>query len=149
MTLDDEDVLLDLRPHAKALVLPVLALLLVVGAAGFAAAQLGHGPVVGVVAALLLVRLSLVPFLRWRATRFLLTDERLALRSGVLTRTGRDVPLSRVDEVTFTQTLLQRLQRCGTLVVAAGDAEPFVVRDLGRVEAVQRAVYRQVDAVRR
>lgn len=148
---DGETVLLDLRPHGKALVLPVLALLLVVAAAGFGVARVrepfGDGVVLAA-AGLLLVRLSLVPFLRWRSTRFLLTDERIALRQGVLRRTGRDVPLRRVDEVTYHQTLLQRLQGCGTLVVSAGDAAPVVVPDLRRVEGVQRQVYRQLDAVR-
>lgn len=148
---DDETVLLELRPHGKALVLPVLWLLLVVAVGGFAAArfdQPGVRVVVVVLAVLLLVRLSLVPFLRWRATRFLLTDERLSLRSGVLRRSGRDVPLSRVDEVTFTQSLWQRVQGCGTLTVAAGDADSVVVPDLRDVEGVQRAVYRAVDAAR-
>lgn len=148
---DGETVLLDLRPHGKALVLPVLALLLVVAAAGFGVARLAEPAAdlaVVVVALLLLGRTSLVPWLRWRATRFLLTDERIALRSGVLRRTGRDVPLSRVDEVTYTQSLLQRVQGCGTLTVAAGDAAPVVVPDLRDVEGVQRQVYRQLDAVR-
>ncbi len=103
---------------------------------------------VPVLAAALLGRLSLVPFLRWRTTRFLLTDERLSLRTGVLRRRGRDVPLSRVDEVTFTQSLWQRLQGCGTLSVAAGDAEPLEVADLRDVEGVQRAVHRAVDGAR-
>lgn len=147
---DGETVLLELRPHGKALVRPVLALLLVVGAAGFGVARVQQ-PVgdlaIAVVAVLLLGRVSLVPFLRWRATRFLLTDERIALRSGVLRRTGRDVPLSRIDEVTYSQSLLQRLQGCGTLTVAAGDAAPVVVPDLRDVEGVQRQVYRQIDAV--
>lgn len=148
-----ETVLLDLRPHPKALVLPVLALLLVAGAAGFAAARAG-GEAAGllraaVVAAalLLLARLSLLPFLRWRATRFLLTDERVALRQGVLRRSGCDVSLSRLDQVEFTRSLRQRLQGCGDLLITAGDAEPLVVRDLRAVEAVQRAVFRAVDAL--
>ncbi len=148
---DGETVLLDLRPHGKLLALPVLALLVVVAATGFGVARVSEplgDLAIGVVGLLLLLRLSLVPFLRWRATRFLLTDERIALRSGVLRRTGRDVPLSRVDEVTYSQTLLQRLQGCGTLTVAAGDAAPVVVSDLRDVEGVQRQVYRQLDALR-
>lgn len=148
---DDETVLLDLRAHPKRLVLPVLALLVVLGAAGFAVARLDDPSArlaAAVVALLLLARLSLVPWLRWRATRFVLTDERLSLRSGVLRRSGRDVPLTRVDEVVFTQSLLQRVQGCGTLQVAAGDADSVVVEDLRDVEAVQRTVYRAVDALR-
>ena len=144
---DDEELVLDLRPHAKALVRPVLVLLLGLAVAGYAAARVHGAPGrtgVGVVAGLLLARLSLLPFLRWRSTRFVLTDERIALRRGVLRRTGRDLPLERVDDVTFTRTLRQRLQGCGTLVVHAGDAGPVVVEDLPDVEAVQREVHRQL-----
>ena len=151
---DGERVLLDLRAHGAALALPVAALLVVVGLAGFAAARAGGGPSQGVLrlavaagAALTLAHLSLVHWLRWRADRFVLTDERIALRSGVWRRTGRDVPLARVDEVTFSQTLLQRVRGSGTLRVAAGDADAVVVRDLPDVEAVQREVYRAVDAL--
>ncbi len=145
---EGEELVLDLRPHPKALVLPVLVLLLVLAAAGFGLARVDVGwgrAVVAVVAVLLLARLSLLPWLRWRATRFVLTDERIGLRSGVLRRAGRDVPLTRVDEVTFTRTLLQRLQGCGTLRVSAGDGGAVVVEDLRDVEAVQREVYRQLD----
>ena len=149
-----ERVLLDLRPHPKALVLPLLALLLVAAGGGFAAARAGGesaGPLRLAVAAavlLLLLRLSLVPYLRWRGTRFLLTDERVALRRGVLRRSGRNVPLSRVDEVLFTRSLLQRLQGCGDLRVTAGDAAPLLVADLRDVEAVQRTVYRALEGAR-
>lgn len=141
---EGEELVLDLRPHPKALLLPVLALLVVLAAAGFALARVdaGWGRLGVVVAAVLLLgRLSLLPWLRWRGTRFVLTDERISLRSGVLRRTGRDVPLARVDEVTFSATLLQRLQGCGTLRVEAGDAA-VEVTDLRDVEAVQREVYR-------
>ena len=149
-----ERVLLDLRPHPKALVLPVLALLLVAGAGGFATARAGGeaaGPLrlaVVVAALLLLLRLSLLPFLRWRGTRLVLTDERLSLSGGVLRRSGRDVPLSRVDEVLVSRSLLQRLQGCGDLQVTAGDAAPLVVRDLRDVAGAQRAVRRAVHRAR-
>ena len=146
-----ERVLLDVRPHPKALVLPVLALLLVAGAGGFAAARAGgqaDGPLrlaVAVAALLLLLRLSLLPYLRWRGTRLVLTDERLSLTDGVLRRSGRDVPLARVDEVLVARSLRQRLQGCGDLQVTAGDAAPLVVRDLRDVAAVQRAVHRALE----
>lgn len=152
---EGETLLLDLRPHGRALVLPVLVLLVTVGAAGFAAAQVPAGDAqaplragTAVVALLVLLRFALVPALRWSATRFVLTDERIALRRGVLRRHGRDVPLSQVDDVAFSQTLLERLRRSGTLVVSAGDGAPVLVPDLPGVEAVHSAVHRQVDALR-
>lgn len=147
-----ETVLLDLRRHPKALVRPVVVLLGTVAAAGFVAARFtGGGPRLGVTAAAAAVLLTwaLAPYLRWRSSRFVLTDARVSLRSGVLRRTGRDVPLWRVEEVRVTRTLRQRLQGCGTLHVLAGDVEPLVVPDLAEVEAAQRAVTGAVDALDR
>lgn len=143
----DEEVLLELRPSGTRMALPVLALLLVLGGAGYglAATQGGARVAVAVAAALLLLGMVVVPWVRWRSTRLVLTDQRLAVRTGVLSRTGRDVPLTRVDEVLFRRTLRQRLLGRGTLVVVAGDAAPLEVPDLARVEDVQREVYAAVD----
>jgi hypothetical protein len=54
------------------------------------------------------------------------------------------MPLSRINDVTFEHTnLLERLLGCGTLVVeSAGERGQLVLRDVPRVEEVQRDVYR-------
>ena len=46
---------------------------------------------------------SRVPLLRWRTTSYELTNRRLRLRAGILTRTGRDFPLSKISDVSFAQ----------------------------------------------
>jgi uncharacterized membrane protein YdbT with pleckstrin-like domain len=64
----------------------------------------------------------------------------------VLSRSGRDVPLGRVDEISFEHTLLERILRSGTLTVeSAGDRGELVLRDVPRVELVQGALYELVD----
>lgn len=146
----DEEVLLELRASGTRLALPVLALLLVLGGTGYglAATQGPARPAVAGAALLLLVALAGVPWLRWRSARCVLTDQRLAVRTGVLSRSGRDVPLTRVDEVLFRRTLRQRLLGRGTLVVVAGDGAPLEVADLAGVEEVQREVCDAVDRAR-
>lgn len=142
---EDETVVLDTHPHWKLLVLPTLELLVVLAVAGFMLAVVdpawGRWTVAGV-AAVLVVALFGVPFLRWRTTHIVITTKRVVTRVGILTRTGRDVPLTRVNDVSFTETLLERVLRCGTLTVeSAGERGQVVLNDVPRVAEVQRTLY--------
>jgi uncharacterized membrane protein YdbT with pleckstrin-like domain len=152
---DDETVVMALRPHWKDLVVPALVLLVVSPLATYAAAVLPEGDVqlwlrvLTVTAAVLVVlRWSVSPFLKWITTRYVITDRRLITRVGVISRAGRDMPLSRVNDVTFEHGgILERIMRCGTLVVeSASERGQLILRDVPRVEEVQRDVYRLAEA---
>jgi uncharacterized membrane protein YdbT with pleckstrin-like domain len=151
---EGERVELDLHSHPRALVGPVLSLLVVVPLAAFLAARVppgrAQGPariVVAALAAALLLVLALRPFLRWVTTRYVVTNRRLVTRRGVLARSGRDVPLFRVTDITFAQGLLQRVLGSGTLVVeTAGGRGEVVLVDVPHVEAVQRRLNELADA---
>ena len=146
---DDEDVVHELRPHWKVLVRPALALVLVAGAAGFGVGFVpegryqGYGRIAVVVLGLLLVVVwSVLPWLRWRTTVFVLTTERLITRRGILARTGRDIPYSRINDVSFEHSALERLLGCGSLVVeSAGERGQVVLTDIPHVERIQRELY--------
>lgn len=151
---DDEEVVIVLRPHGKKLVWPALLLLVVSPVATYGAAVVPAGEAqpwlrlaVGVLAGLVVLRFAVWPFLRWLTTSYVVTDRRLITRSGVITRQGRDLPLSRVKDVTFEHGgLLERMLRCGTVVVESdGERGQLVLRDVPRVEEVQRDVYRLAD----
>src|SRR3954454_13148923 len=146
---DDETVVLDLHPHWKVLVLPVVGLLAVLALVGFLTAQhFGSTPeyVILAVAAALVVFLFVVPLLKWRTTHFVVTSERVVMRSGVLGRQGRDIPLSPINDVSFHHTFFERLLGCGTLVVeSAGERGHVTLAGIPRVERVQRTVYDLVD----
>ena len=87
-----------------------------------------------------------VPFLRWRTTLFVITTRRVVVRTGVLSRQGRDVPLSRINDVTFSHDLVERLLGCGTLVVeSAGERGQVTLTEVPRVETVQRTLYDLVE----
>jgi uncharacterized membrane protein YdbT with pleckstrin-like domain len=151
---EDESIVLDLHPHWKALVAPVLVLLAVAAGAGFGIAATpdyrydvwARGFIV-VVALAVVVGWSLVPFLRWRTTHFVVTDRRVLVRTGILARQGRDVPLSRINDITFSHTVLERVLRCGTLVIeSAGERGQVTLSDVPKVEDVQRTVYELVES---
>ena len=151
---EDESIVLDLHPHWKALVAPVVVLLAVSAGAGFGIAATpdydydvwARGFIVVVALAVLAVW-SVVPFLRWRTTHFVVTDRRVLMRSGILARQGRDVPLSRINDITFSHTVVERLLGCGTLVIeSAGERGQVTLSDVPKVEDVQRTVYDLVES---
>ena len=151
---EGEDIILDLHAHWKALVVPVLLVPIVVGLGTYAAFALPDNGgrtierwVIVAIALILLLRFSLWPFLKWQTTRYVLTNRRVVIRAGVFGRTGRDIPLIRVNDVSFRHNLFERMLRCGTLTIeSAGEHGQEVLRDVPKVEMVQREIYRAVEA---
>ncbi|MDQ1697223.1 MAG: hypothetical protein QOJ03_2576 [Frankiaceae bacterium] len=151
---EDEEIVLDLHAHWKQLVVPVLLIPVIVGVASYVIFILPDNSartvlrwVVGGVAALLLLRFSLWPYLKWQTTRYVLTNRRVVIRQGVFGRSGRDIPLTRVNDVSFQHNLFERLLRCGTLTIeSAGEHGQVVLPEVPKVELVQREVYKAVEA---
>jgi membrane protein YdbS with pleckstrin-like domain len=148
----DEQLVLLLHPHWKTLIRPILVAALVVAVA-LAAEALPSGSDamairggVGVVAVLILMALLIVPLLRWRTTTYELTTKRLRTRFGIITRHGRDIPLTRINDVSFEKGILDRLLGAGRLVVeSAGEHGQIVLRDIPNVEDVQATLFRLVE----
>ena len=150
---EDERVVLETHPHWKTLVVPALQLLVVLGLTGFLLAvwptDWPQWPLL-LVAALFVLALFGIPLLRWRTTLFVITTNRVVTRAGIITRTGRDIPLNRVNDVTFTENILERVLRCGTLTVeSAGERGQVVLEDVPRVAEVQHKLYELIEAAGR
>lgn len=67
------------------------------------------------------------PAVAWWNRTYTLTNERLATRTGVLRRSGRDIPLTRINDVAFEQGIVDRLVGAGTLKVSAASEEGTVI----------------------
>jgi membrane protein YdbS with pleckstrin-like domain len=151
---EGEEVVLNLRPHWRRVVVPVVLIPIVVGLASYLWFVLpddkARGPLriaVLVVALAVLLWWSLRPWLRWLTTRYVMTTRRVVTRTGVLSRNGRDVPMTRINDVSFSHTAFERLLRCGTLVVeSAGERGQVTLTDIPRVEQIQRRLYELVEA---
>jgi membrane protein YdbS with pleckstrin-like domain len=90
------------------------------------------------------------PALSWWYRTYTLTNERLATRKGVLRRSGRDIPLTRVNDVAFEQGILDRLVDSGTLRVSAASEDGTVVLvDIPNIHRVTLRLNEQVRAVRK
>lgn len=92
-----------------------------------------------------------MPFLRWRTTTYEVTSRRLRLREGILTRSGRDFPLNRISDVSFSQGPLDRVFGCGRLIVESpGEHGQLVLTEIPDVRKVQGVLFQLVgdEAVR-
>jgi uncharacterized membrane protein YdbT with pleckstrin-like domain len=142
-----------LHPHWKTLVGPVLGAFVIVAALLVGEVAIPGGrdaPVERLAAAVLAVVLLMwwliYPLLRWRTTRYELTTRRMRLRTGVVARNGSDIPLSRITDVSFRKSLLDRLLGCGTLVVeSAGEHAEIILRQVPHVERVSATLFQLVE----
>ena len=138
----DEHVVLRMRTHAKAMILPAAGLvvcgaLLGVGTALVPSDYRPGGQYAVVLAVLALgVWWSVVPFLRWRNRTYTVTNHRLITREGILSKTGHDLPLMRVNDVSYQRSLLDRMLGCGTLYVQTAAEGALVLDDVPDVERV-------------
>jgi len=151
----DEQVVLHRHPHWKRLIWPVLVLIILSAVAAFGVGFVGQADwsqtaknvVFGVIAAIWLVVvgwLSLWPFLGWLTTHFVITDRRVMFRHGLLTRSGIDIPLARINSVEFRHGILDRLVRTGTLIIESASQDPLEFNDIPRVEQVHSLLYHEV-----
>lgn len=149
---EGEQVLHHTRTHWKALIVPVLIMAVFVAAAAFGVTLVPSGEYEGYVklaivgvAFLVVLIWTVWPFLVWIAESYMLTDQRLLTRQGVITRTGRDIPLGRINDVSHERDLIDRILGCGTLVIwSAGEKGRIELYDIPQVETVQRLVSEQL-----
>lgn len=151
--IEGERPVLIMHPHWKTVIGPVVIMAVVVVAAAAAlvlipfgsAATIGRGVVAG--AALIVAAIFAgIPVLRWRTTTYELTTRRFRMRSGILSRFGRDIPLNRVNDVSFSHGIIDRMLGCGRLVVeSAGEHGQLVLTEIPQVEKVQSTLYQLVE----
>ena len=148
----DERVVVHKHPHWKMLVLPVVALLLIVGLGSYAAAlvkgtswQLYGWIGLAVLGGVGVVWLTVTPLLRWRTTHFVLTTRRVLVREGILTRRGIDISTNRINTVQSRASFIDRILGCGTLIIESASDEPLEFDDIPQVERVRSLLYYEVN----
>lgn len=146
---DGEQVVLSVRTHVKALLVPALVLVLTSAAGGFLSAIAPDGDsgrylriAVIVAAALVILRWTVLPFIRWMTSTYTVTNRRLIAQAGILTRSGRVIPLQRINDVSFERNLTDRMLGCGTLIVhdASEQGGGLTLPDVPRIEEVHRTI---------
>ncbi|MCB0910486.1 MAG: PH domain-containing protein [Propionibacteriaceae bacterium] len=137
-----EVVVLHLRTHVKALIVPALLLLVIAIVTGFALAiplVAGWDWLRWLIVAIALIALVLwvvVPFLRWLTSTYTFTNRRIITRRGIIVKTGHDMPLSRINNVAYQRGPIDQMLGCGTLVLTTAADQPVTLDDIPDVERV-------------
>jgi uncharacterized membrane protein YdbT with pleckstrin-like domain len=150
---DDEEVVRHLHPHWLTVLWPVVLFLLLVGATSFGAALVPAGEqqatwrlVLLAVALVVGGVFVAVPLLRWRTTHYVITTHRLLYRTGVLSRHGRDIGLSRITDISYRQSLWDRVVDSGTVSIeTAGEGGATVFSAVPDSEGVQQLLNQLVE----
>lgn len=154
---DDEQVVERLHPHWITLVPATLWFIVICGVGGFVLAEVygnmdsGTGrtilvALIVVVGVVLLIWLSLTPWIRWRTTHYVFTTHRVLIRRGVLRHTGRDISLQRINDVGFTQSLWDRMVGAGSLTIeSAGEQGQETLTNIPHSDQMQQQLNQLIE----
>jgi membrane protein YdbS with pleckstrin-like domain len=143
---EGETVVVDTRTHVKALLWPLICLVILLAIGTYAQTQIDNGTamlVIWILLACLAVWFVLRPLVVWATATYTVTDRRLITRRGVIVRRGHDIPLARISDVAYEFGPIDRLLGCGTLIISDASTHGQVrLHDIPRVEDTQRTLNR-------
>jgi uncharacterized membrane protein YdbT with pleckstrin-like domain len=146
LLVEGEELILDLRPHPVALAMPALATLLTV-AAGIWLASLVDGVMVWVilaVAAVFLIAYPLRHLVDWLTSHFVVTSDRIIHRQGLVAKSSMEIPLEAINDVRFSQGVIDRVLGAGTLLIqSASESGRQEFSHIRKPEDVQKTIYHQ------
>ncbi len=148
---DGENVALDLRPHwwyfSKHILtgIPLLILVVIVFQIDDDTLKSVAGAIVGIITIGWGIWL-LLKFISWTRTYFVVTDQRVVYRTGVIARHGVEIPLERINNLNFHQRLFERMIGAGDLEVqSAGEQGTTLFENVRHPDGVQQEIYRQME----
>jgi len=147
---DDEEVLVDLRPHWVFFIGPLFLTAASIAVTVVVFREFPKAPVavayllavvIGVPALWLIARLA-----RWFGTSLVVTDRRIVFRTGVLGRRVVNLRMQRIVDTHCTQRPLERLIGSGRIVLEVeGEGGGVALDDVRRPRALQRVINRQLN----
>jgi uncharacterized membrane protein YdbT with pleckstrin-like domain len=147
LLIDGEELVMDLRPHWIALIMPAVATIaalavMIVLYETFDEDILDN--VVGVAGALFLLAYPVRKLVDWLTSHFVVTSDRIIHRRGFIAKYSMEVPLEAINDVRFEQGVIDRIIGAGTLVVqSASEAGRQVFDHIRKPEEVQKTIYHQ------
>jgi uncharacterized membrane protein YdbT with pleckstrin-like domain len=147
-----EEITVDLHPHWIYFAEPALML---IGSIVLAIVVLAltHDSVRGVLAILTVALIVVsavwlvVRYFKWTSTNFVITTHRLIFRQGIFAKHGVEIPLERVMNVNFNQTILERIVGAGDLLIESGGKDGQQrFSDIRKPEQVMNLIHAQVES---
>jgi len=146
---EGEQVVLDLHPHWWFLAVPVAAVVVALVATIVVTATTSLTALQYILAGVLVVAVLwlLMRYARWVTTSLVLTNDRLVHRAGILAKSGREIPLDHINDISYRQRIFERIIGAGDVVIeSAGERGQEVFEDLPKPGRIQNEIYRQIEA---
>jgi len=90
---------------------------------------------------------TIYEFVQWQTTRFAVTDQRVAYQSGVFRRKGVSIPLNRINNVNFEQSMIARMLNNGVVTIeSAGETGDSVFENIPDPENARTVIFNQMQA---
>jgi uncharacterized membrane protein YdbT with pleckstrin-like domain len=152
LLIENEELVLELRPHWIAIVVPAIVTVLVV--AGWILA-LTYAPDDGTsrsivvwgasaIGVFLLIAFPVRKFIAWVTSYFVVTSDRVIHREGWIAKRSMEIPLEAINDVRFHQGLFERLIGAGDLIISsASEFGRQVFGDIRNPEEVQKTISHQ------
>ena len=147
---NDETISVDLHPHwwyfveaavtlVGAIVLAILALVYDWGSTVLW---------VLLIAIVLSAAWLVVRYFKWATTNFVVTSHRVIFRHGVISKSGIEIPLDRVNNVNFSQGIIERIIGAGDLLIESGGEDGQQrFTDVRHPERVQQVIHAEVNGL--
>ena len=147
---DNEELVLDLHPHwwyfaqsvAAAALTLVLWVVISINLDG------SFGDLVEKITGFVFAAMALWvgwQYLQWRTTHFAVTVNRVIYQQGFFAKSGIEIPLERVNNVNFNQTIIERVLGAGDLLIESGGQDgQQKFSDIRRPQMVKKMILEQV-----
>lgn len=145
----EEEIAAAFRPHWMAVILPTLVTVLSVAAIITVAITVDAPEVWYAIGGIVLMWLivGLPRWIKWLFTHYVVTNERIIVRRGFIARQGKEIPLEVINDVAFSQNVIERILRSGDLLIeSAGEQGQSRYTDIPDPEGVQSLIYRLREA---
>jgi uncharacterized membrane protein YdbT with pleckstrin-like domain len=152
LLIEGEELVIELRPHWIALVMPAIVTFLVV--VGWILA-LSYAPDDGATrsvvvwgatgaALFVLIFFPVRKFIAWVTSYFVVTSDRVIHREGWVAKRSMEIPLEAINDVRFHQGVFERMIGAGDLIISsASEYGRQVFGDIRHPEDVQKTIYHQ------
>ncbi|ARC57450.1 hypothetical protein AS850_10220 [Frondihabitans sp. 762G35] len=139
-----EQVIARLRPHARVLFWPSVALIAICALGGWFSGTLPEAwmnQALPLVALGLVALLWLLPLLAWLGRHYTITTRRIIIRRGLLVRTRQELMHTRGYDLTVRKNGAQTLFRSGDVLINTGLERPIVLWDVPSADLVQSTLH--------
>ena len=150
----NETIALDMHPHwwyfaEPAFTLAGVIVVAIIDVAKGPKGKAGDALKYLVIAALVITALWLIGrYLKWLTTNFVITSQRLIFRQGVFAKHGIEIPLERVNNVNFNQSVFERMLGAGDLLIESGGEDGQQrFTDIRHPDKVQNLVHAQMETL--